>query len=29
MHAALMKARSVGFSEINASIATNMFINIR
>lgn len=29
LHAALMKARSVGFSEINASIATNMFINIR
>lgn len=29
LHAALMKARSIGFSEINASIATNMFINVR
>lgn len=29
LHCALMKARSIGFSEINASIATNMFITIR
>ncbi len=29
LHAALMKARSIGFSEINASIATNMFITVR
>lgn len=29
LHAALMKARSIGFSEINAAIATNMFITIR
>lgn len=29
LHCALMKARSIGFSEINASIATNMFISIR
>lgn len=29
LHCALMKARSIGFSEINAAIATNMFISIR
>lgn len=29
LHCALMKARSIGFSEINAAIATNMFITIR
>lgn len=29
LHTALMKARSIGFSEINASIATNMFITVR
>lgn len=29
LHVALMKARSIGFSEINASIATNMFITVR
>lgn len=29
LHCALMKARSIGFSEINAAIATNMFITVR
>lgn len=29
LHCALMKARSIGFSEINAAIATNMFISVR
>lgn len=29
LHAALMKARSIGFSEINASIATNMYSTVR
>lgn len=28
LHAALMKARSIGFSEINASIATNMYSTV-
>lgn len=29
LHCALMKARSIGFSEINAAIATNLFITVR
>lgn len=29
LHCALMKARSIGFSEINAAIATNIFISVR
>ena len=29
LHAALMKARSIGFSEINAAIATNMYSTVR